>query len=83
MQICVFLGNHLCTISFGTSEENCLGESSRVNMTPPIISVAGSFGLELGAEPSVKITISDFREPEPGIGLGGPCITSVRHLYKE
>ena len=39
-----------------------------MNMTPPIISVAGSFGLELGAEPSVKITMSDLREPEPGIG---------------
>ena len=63
-----------------TPEENCLGGSCLVNITPPIISVGGSFGLELGAEPSVKISTSDFFGPELGIGRGGPCITSVFHL---
>ena len=56
-----------------------------MNMTPPIISVAGSFGLELGSggHPLGESRCHDFREPEPGIGLGGPCMTSVRHLYRE
>ena len=59
------------------------GRSSLVNITPPIISEDGSFGIEIGAEPSVKITTSDSLGPELGIGRGGPCITSVRHLSRE
>ena len=71
---------HRTDLGFLTPDENCLGASSRMNMTPRIISVGGSCGLEDGTEPSVKITTSAFWGPERGHGRRGPCIPSDRHL---
>ena len=56
--------DHLYMICWDTPDENCLGTASLVNITLPIISEDRSFGFELGADPSVKITsTSDFLGP--------------------